>query len=1322
MFKIFLILSFLSISLFSETKVIESNNEQIIFSYSTEFKGFKEVRTSDNFITYLPNIEKAYQAEGIPGHPIKLIHTELIAIPDENNFTVELIGYPELEEINALMAPVEQYISTDNYNTSYSLSETYFDIKNDDIFNYEYIGISGDKKLLKITFNAAYFDNEKSNIVIPKEFLVRVKYNTPIKTSSVASESRINVLNANVSNSWDLELKEKNKVKLLNNERIYSDGEWYKFKVSTNGVYRITASQLSANGINIPKEKINTIKIIGNGGKPLSEVQSEGHLNQFNEQKIIVNTDNNGNLSEIIFFGSGTKGFEYKNNGKFEKYINWYSNDNYYLFTWGGDEGLRATEEEITGDIVNRPVTYYQRNFYEEDLYNPYTVGGGRQFFGKEFTNLNQTNLLHNLDRSGKIYLKVMVAHNGGQGTYVNIYENNQELNPSIYLMGINDSNNNPTYKVAHRSWRTYELDANMISSDNRSKLNFSYQGNSLYSAFMDYYEIHYPRNFVAINNELEFWTDLNLDGLTEFNINGFSANKKYIYDITNIADPLLQKNKASDMDKAIYSTELTKNNPKRFYITTEIKNISTLEKVTINNNRVTEHNKDVILITDKELLESANKYKEYRESQGEFSVGVFTTDEIYNEFASGVPDIVAIRDFVANAYLTWDNKPQYVILWGDGHTDHRKISYKANNYIPPFLSIDSSGTLDERYSTSFDDFYVRVLGNDALIDLAIGRITINSDEEGQLVLDKIKFYENNSSTDNWRKRITLVADDSYTSEVESSNHVSYSEDIAQLEPMNNFLTNKIYLPEYQTVYNANGRTKPDANKAIIKSLREDGSVVINWTGHGNPTVWSHEGVFTQSKSLKELNNYDKLAFFCAATCEYGRYDQITGYTAAEELLLSSNGGAIAVFAATRLVFIGENNRLNEVFFDVLLSKNPQTQTYRRIGDVLMEVKQLRAGSNDEKYLIIGDPTLKLLFPENNVVIEEINNIDLENNSDMIDLEGLSEINVKGKITDINNNKLSNFNGNVQFSIFDGDEEVNIREFDKDFIFTKYGGILNKSSFVVENGEFTASIMLPKDISYSNRNGRMFAYAINNDNTITAKGNFRDFYVSGVGSGIDNDFDGPIITLFVDSRDFKTGDVVSNEPTLIVDLEDKIGINSTGNGIGHKIEAWVNDSPKSVDLSRNYTTSIGNNRLGSSQIELTNVKVGLNKVTVRAWDIFNNFSIATTYFYIKGDDSDLWVGDIKNYPNPFEKETNIQFRHNLEIPFDANINIYDISGKLLRTISETKYNKFVDEVFWDGKDKNGIPINSGSYYIQVNLKDKNNKNISKSGILSLKVK
>jgi hypothetical protein len=1319
MSKILLIVLIISASLIGKTTVIESTTDYILFSYQPQLNGFQQVKTKDGFDTYLPNIENAYTVNELVGLPYRLVHSELIAIPDEKNFKVELIAKPELNEVAALMTPVINYYGINESEKEYKISDNYFSYQLDNVFDFDFIGVSAGVKLLRINFNVAFYDNDKSSIILPEEFLIRVTYNNQNQfvKSNKKVEDRLNVLNPEIAKNWTTPLKKKDDLRLQNSETILSDGSWYKIRVNQYGVYSISSNVLQVNGINIPKDKIKTIKIFGNGGKPLNELPSEGQKNQLNQQSIIVNTDNNGNLTNILFFGSDVKGFDY-DRGHYRRYLNWYSNDNFYLLTWGGDDGLRATSQDIPDLAQNTPTNYYHRICVEEEIFNPYPVGGGRQFLGRSFTNLTQTNVLHNLDRNGQIFYRIAVAHSSPESASVKVTENNNDLGQNIFL-----GSNAGDYDVARGNIRTYAFDADKISNDSRSRLNFEYIGNSIRNAYMDFYEIHYPRSFVALNNELLFWSDKDLEGITEFNVRGFSPNQKYAYDITNLENPILLRNNASDLDKIIFKSSQTRNSPRQFYLTSETKNINTIEKIEFRDLRNTKFNKDIIIITDETLIQSANAFKSYRENQSDLKAEVFTTSSIFNEFNSGVKDPVAIRDFISNAYFNWDNKPKYVVLWGDGHVDYRNIAHSSPNFIFPYLSVDSTNVYNEVGSTCFDDFYVRIDGNDLLIDLAIGRVTINTNQEGQNYVNKINHYENNSSTDEWRKRITLVADDSFVSNgrPENPDHINASENIARLSVMNNFITNKIYLPEFQTVFSANGRTKPDANRAIIRSLREDGSIIINYTGHGNPSVWAHEGVFTQAQATRELNNLNKLSFFCAATCEYGRFDQTAGYTTAEELILSQRGGAIAVFAATRLVGVSANDELNEFFFNVMLTKNDNNK-YRSLGDILFNVKQFRIGTNDEKYLIIGDPTLKLLLPEYNVVFEQINDINLNNNSDMIDLEGLSEITIKGKVTNENNSIVSDFNGNVLFSIFDGDEEISLRDGHKTHNFTKYGGILNKSSFEVINGEFSAKIILPKDISYSDRNGRMFAYAINNENTITAKGTYNRFYVSGIGNGIDNNFKGPDISIFLDSRNFKNGDVVSNTPLLLVDLEHQYGINSTGNGIGHKIEAWVNDNPRSIDLTQNYTTSIGNSRIGSSQAILNNLKPGLNKVVVRAWDIFNNFSIGTAYFYIKGDEKELWIGEIKNYPNPFEYETNISFRHNLEIPFDADIKIYDINGSLVRSLNEIKYNKFIDEVKWDGKDENGVPITNGSYYIQINLKDNNNQKITKSGILSLKLK
>lgn len=78
---------------------------------------------------------------------------------------------------------------------------------------------------------------------------------------------------------------------------------------------------------------------------------------------------------------------------------------------------------------------------------------------------------------------------------------------------------------------------------------------------------------------------------------------------------------------------------------------------------------------------------------------------------------------------------------------------------------------------------------------------------------------------------------------------------------------------------------------------------------------------------------------------------------------------------------------------------------------------------------------------------------------------------------------------------------------------------------------------------------------------------------------------------------------------------------------------------------------------------------------------------------ITPDDYELY----QNYPNPFNPSTNISFY----LPVDKRISliIYDISGReVVRLIDDQEFPKGKHNVVWDGKDKNGKPVASGTYF------------------------
>ncbi|NQV19340.1 MAG: T9SS type A sorting domain-containing protein [Armatimonadetes bacterium] len=85
--------------------------------------------------------------------------------------------------------------------------------------------------------------------------------------------------------------------------------------------------------------------------------------------------------------------------------------------------------------------------------------------------------------------------------------------------------------------------------------------------------------------------------------------------------------------------------------------------------------------------------------------------------------------------------------------------------------------------------------------------------------------------------------------------------------------------------------------------------------------------------------------------------------------------------------------------------------------------------------------------------------------------------------------------------------------------------------------------------------------------------------------------------------------------------------------------------------------------------------------------------------------------DLRNYPNPFNPTTTIQF--NTENTEDTEIIIYNIKGQKVRTFSNHQINKYSNhQIIWNGTDANNHSVGSGVYLYQIKING-NSKAISK---------
>jgi hypothetical protein len=138
------------------------------------------------------------------------------------------------------------------------------------------------------------------------------------------------------------------------------------------------------------------------------------------------------------------------------------------------------------------------------------------------------------------------------------------------------------------------------------------------------------------------------------------------------------------------------------------------------------------LIITPNSFSDEVEPLAQWKEKKG-WTVYVKTLSE-----TGGSPS--EIKDYIANAYLTWSPPPEYVLLIGD------KDSLSAASWNPP---------------VSYTDYpYTLIEGGDYFADVFIGRLPANTANELNTIVAKIIGYEQNPmlGESSWYERSLMVA------------------------------------------------------------------------------------------------------------------------------------------------------------------------------------------------------------------------------------------------------------------------------------------------------------------------------------------------------------------------------------------------------------------------------------------------------------------------------------------------------------------------------------------------------------------------------------
>jgi hypothetical protein len=1086
-------------------------------------------------------------------------------------------------------------------------------------------------------------------------------------------------------------------------------GSVYRIPVERTGIYRISAETLRNAGIGTDAATARTLRLFGTGGLPLRESMVElDRAANLIEQPIIVNTNSDGTIRDIEFFGVSTRGFERAQFNRISHFLNPYANQGAYILATSSSEGLRATPKAPPSGDAQRATSAVTGVFWEEDVVNPYNDGSGRRWFGKSIENggsVTITTQLPGLRPGDTIQYVLASAHRDGTSPDAGVHT--MTFTEQGTPLAREQLRNIPEYIDMYFDSTHAVLPSNRLA-DSRSVIRATYQSaNRNASGNLDYIEIQYPRELVAHDNTFEFWSRPNQTGITEWMINGFSGSILG-FDVTDLTSPVLVQNSATT-GGIFRLVDSIASGQRRQYFVSGSRIDARLDRIPWENLRTDFGPFNAIVLADESHLESAREYAAYRSTVDNLRVGVVSVQQVLREFSSGNTDPTAIRAFLRFAYRTWSTKPGYVVFWGDSHFDYRGISTSAPNFIMTYQGPEPDAPTSGTRSFSTDDYFVRIDGgdNDRAPDMAIGRLPVTSNDVGRKLLAKIRSYEEQAATDDWRTRILLIADDSEgdpNKSPEQTLHSGQSEELDSTAIPSDLITSKVYMAAYSPENVPRGRRKPGATQDILSNVNTTGSLVVNWVGHGNPRVWAHENIFVRETTIPQMTNRTKPFFLTAATCDFARFDMANIQSGAEELLLSEIGGAIGVFSASRVVFSINNAALNRAFYRELWAKEPDGH-YPRLGDALLRTKAIYNSDNDEKFLLLGDPLLRLLAPDHPLRFDSVNSVSLTDQGSKAQLRALDRVLVTGAIMrrGTTDEIDSTFTGVATISLFDADMRMAVVDSDRNRTVTPFvvnGANLTRTSAQVYKGRFTAEFVIPRDIAYSELPGRLFGFAASTDRRF-ARGAARNVFVNGLSDDQYDDIDGPSMAIYMDSRRFKPGDIVRDNPILIVDLQDGTGINVTGVGVGHNLEAKINDGAFIENLTSSFTTSLENPRAGTATRQLFGLPKGLHSIRVRAWDVLNNVSEAETSFRIIDDAGSDVAQELQANPNPFSASTLITFKHTIDKPFVATMSVMTLDGRLVYSDQRPIEAMQTAEIPWSGRDTNGDVLPSGIYTVVV---------------------
>lgn len=1015
------------------------------------------------------------------------------------------------------------------------------------------------------------------------------------------------VLNAGLSAQKTLQADDR-----YSDSSVLAKGKWAKIKVAQTGVYKLSYSYLRKMGFTDPSK----VKLFGYGGAVLPETAIYDLPDDLPQQPLWHGND------YMLFYAQGPVSWNYDSKKGYVHETNTYSDYGYYFLSDCDVDSPIGFEEVKTDTVTGSMIgSYPDFTVYDPDEFSWYR--SGRRMFEKyDYSSANSKSYQFNVpgmetdsvgvavafSASSSVNTSVSVAVNGTMVGKFNVrlhYSSEVAAVSEGSFVARNTFGPQNTVTITHNRTSGVSGHLDYIRLNYRRKL-------AMYGAYT-LFRVDKARKAVSFcisesAPTVQVWK-LSANGNagivpSEF-VDGCTVTMASDYSPSDI---LIAVNPNGAFQEPVYAGQV------------DNQNLHALENV------------DMVIAVPAsgKLTAQAQRLAKAHREMDSLNTVVVRTDQIFNEFSSGTPDATAIRRFMKMLYdrSGTQNAPQYLLLMGPGAWDNRMhgSDWKGKNPDDYILCYESRESLSHTDSYVMEEYYGLLDDSEGkspateTMDIGIGRLPFETMEQMRSKVNQIIEYMSGNNMGAWCNRILVLGDDG-----DNNTHMKDAEKVAQTYQQVSPATHvsKVYWDAFNMEVTASYNSYPSIRKLLLDELA-NGALIVNYSGHGSTEVLSHELVLDK-QDMKGLNSKN-LPFWITASCDISPFDS-PQESLGMNLLENGDGGAIGMLTTTRTVHADPNGAMNRSFSRYVMTKTADGRT-NTLGHALRLAKNelVTQGKGESdftvnklSFVLLGDPAMRLMSAQLELVVDSVRG--LQSDASGVAMAG-SVMNVSGHV-EINGDTVDSYNGILWANVYDSERKVtclnNLKTADEPFTFMYRDRVLYSGSDSVCNGRFSFNFPVPMDINYSNENGEIILMAVSGDG-ISANGCYNGFTVGGTAPELKTDTIGPDIKLTLNDNSFRYGGSVNSTPTLIVELSDSSGLNTSGNGLGHDILLVIDNNPEwTWVLNSSFVQNQGDYTRGTVTFTIPELPEGKHELMLRAWDIMNNSTAVYTRFVVVND-------------------------------------------------------------------------------------------------------